>query len=113
MKSDNEKLKLQIAKNESDHEKSKQTENELRALRLSYNALQSQNEENAQKSSRYKNKLKYAITIINDLNNMLIQYTRKPILNNIETQTEDQYVLYSIYFIKFIVYLLRQICPKK
>lgn len=92
MKSENEKLRLQIVKHESENEKLKQTEDELKELQLNCSALKSQNEENVQKSSRYKNKLKYAITIINDLNNMLIQYTRKPILSTIETQTEDQYV---------------------
>ncbi|XP_018580079.1 golgin IMH1-like [Anoplophora glabripennis] len=90
LKSENEQLRLEISKTKTEKETLKKIEDETKALQLSYNTIKSQNEENAQKSNRYKNKLKYAITIINDLNSMLIQYTKKPVSNTVETQTEDQ-----------------------
>lgn len=51
--------------------------------------MDSQNKENVQKTLKYKGKLKYAITVINDLNNMLVECTSKPQVSDKESQTSD------------------------
>ncbi|KAJ8918163.1 hypothetical protein NQ315_011621 [Exocentrus adspersus] len=89
LKSENEKLRLEIARTKTEGERIKKLETEIKALQLSYDTVRTVSEENAQKGSRYKNKLKYAITIINDLNSMLVQYTKRPGMVCTETQTEE------------------------
>lgn len=65
-------------------------EDELKLLQTTLKIAETQHKENLDKITKYKNKLKYAITIINDLNNMVIEFSTKPETNIAETQTDDE-----------------------
>ncbi|KAG5863662.1 hypothetical protein JTB14_013943 [Gonioctena quinquepunctata] len=85
LKLENGNLKIDLANNKSMYEEEKKT---IKLLQLGNTSVNNQNEELVKKSNRYKSKLKYAITIINDLNNILIGNTIKPDTSNIQIQTE-------------------------
>ncbi|KAJ8952999.1 hypothetical protein NQ318_015359 [Aromia moschata] len=64
--------------------------NETQLLQNGKKCLQQQKMYIQERSAKYKSKLKYAVAIINDLNNMLVHCSAKPNVSNTETQTEDR-----------------------
>lgn len=65
-------------------------EREISELRTNISNNNERNNENIQKTVKYKGKLKYALTVINDLNNILAECTSKPQVRNKESQTIDK-----------------------
>ncbi|CAH2008465.1 unnamed protein product [Acanthoscelides obtectus] len=87
-----EKQKQLLKGNESEISKNIEKidilENELKSLRETHKTLELQSQENAKKSSEYKIKLKNAISVIQELNKVLIECTKKPEVTNCSTQTD-------------------------
>lgn len=70
-------------------EKIRNLEDETKKLQENIVNEESQNEENAQKSLKYKRKLKFAVALINDLNIILAQYESKQFSDK-ECETIDR-----------------------
>lgn len=52
-------------------------EGDTNDLQIKFREIETQNKENAEKNFKYKGKLKNAISLINDINNILAGYTSK------------------------------------
>lgn len=79
----------------SGFEKCKRLESENRLLKLENESLKAQNEDNNQKTLKYKTKLKHAVKIVNELNNLVTHYHNKVEINCETTQTDNQYAQYN------------------
>lgn len=91
MRTEKDQLTTEMNNKEKEYtDKIKALEEELNVSKLEFKTAESQYKENVDRSSKYKTKLKYAISIINDLNNMVIQYSTKPETNTSETQTGNE-----------------------
>nr|CAI5866651.1 unnamed protein product [Callosobruchus analis] len=85
-----EKQKQLLKSKETEYaEKITKLEKELKTLQVSYKTLEIQSKESAAKSSEYKTKLKNAISVIQELNKVLIECTKKPEMVSCVTQTEN------------------------
>ncbi|XP_076258116.1 uncharacterized protein LOC143195115 [Rhynchophorus ferrugineus] len=93
LKQENESLnKHQQNEKLSGFEKIKILDSENKLLKLENESLKAQNEDNNQKTLKYKMKLKHAVKIVNELNNLVTHYHNKPEINCGTTQTDNAYL---------------------
>ncbi|XP_030756324.1 dynein regulatory complex protein 9-like isoform X2 [Sitophilus oryzae] len=64
-------------------------ENEIEQLKLENETLKAQNEDNAEKTTKYKMKLKHAVKIVNELNQLVLQGCHKPEIMYGVVQTDN------------------------
>ncbi|VEN41786.1 unnamed protein product [Callosobruchus maculatus] len=78
-----EKQKQILNNKESEHaEKTAQLENELKTLQISYKIMELQRKDSAAKTGKYKTKVKDAISVIQELNKVLIECTKRILTTN-------------------------------
>lgn len=84
-KHENDNLKTVIDNNRNRNIET--VDKELKLLQDSYTKLEEKNAELAEKWDKYKTKLKYSISVVNELNNLILEVTKRPKTFNTQTQT--------------------------